>query len=729
MSTNDQNATGPQAWVLGPAELIALIEACRTASEVVMDLETTGLDEHAVTGGASNGGVAARISLASFTVPQEGDDGRWDGETPVTYILPLSHPNSPWLGSWRKTLRRVLNEGILETNRAFTNANIKFDARWCYALLGVDLSANIVWDTMVSSHLMDETRSTKLKDRAPETFGIPPWNDFDLSVPGASERVPLIELGEYAARDTWWTWRLKQEHMQQMFLRGGGYPEPINDPEPPDSAEDYLTARLGHVATWVSMPTVASLTKMEQHGFRLDVPWSRDRLAVEVGRREGGLDLMAARYGQDRATASAAATSNWFKAFTSKAVEADDLRIGSMTRNGNPQWNKGVLRRQAARGSEVAEIILEQRRGTKLAEYLSAWLGFVRADGKIHANYNAGRVSTGRLSSNWPNMQQVTKELRPAFIPSPGYVLADFDFSQLELRVAAFVARCVPMIEAFHRGDDLHKLLGVTIVSSRNVTENQRARQVQLFLSSPDRFARVNDKRRADGKQAFSEPSPSEITRFKDWVFLPDEVSVDDITAYERQKAKSANFGLLYLQAAEGFRDYAEDNYGVTMSMDEAYRIHSAFFEKWEGMHDWHEETKRKVRRDGYIVSPIGRVRRLPGIWDGNQWREAEAERQAVNSPVQGTGSDLMQMAAADIQGLLPGTKAVPGVRLVATVHDSIVAELPEGNWLELAEEIRIRMERSGEWFRKLGVDFDVPIVADYGVGTRWSLTDVSDAV
>src|SRR5690606_41433068 len=113
--------------------------------------------------------------------------------------------------------------------------------------------------------------------------------------------------------------------------------------------------------------------------------------------------------------------------------------------------------------------------------------------------------------------------------------------------------------------------------------------------------------------------------------------------------------------------------------------------------------------------------------WSGNPYLEGEAERQAINSPVQGFASDLMQLAAADIQGILPGSKAVPGVRLVATVHDSIVAELPVGNWLELAEEIRARMEGGGRWVKRLGVELDVPIVADYSVGTRWSWEDISN--
>jgi DNA polymerase I-like protein with 3'-5' exonuclease and polymerase domains len=731
MATNNANQPeGPLVWVMDPSSLQALIEACRTSAEVVVDLETTGLDEYATTGGPSNGGVAARISLASFTLPQSDSFGMWNGDVPTTYVLPLSHPDSPWLGVWRKTMTRVMNEGVVATRRWVTNQNVKFDARWIFALCGIDISSLILWDTQISSHMLDENETTRLKGRVPIEFaneGVEAWNDFALDYPGASEKVPLLELGEYAARDTWWTWRLAQKHRSDMFVDGGGYPVPIVGGHP-EAIEDYQTAKFGLLAKWVSMPTTASLTRMEQNGIRLDIPWTKDRLLVEQLRKEEGLDKMSAVYGQDRAKASGAATSLWFKELTTRAVADDKLRIVSMTRNGNPQWNKGVLAKLDRQGFELATVIRDQRQGTKLAEYLSSWLGFVSSDGKIHSTYRAGHVVTGRLSSANPNMQQVTKQLRPAFIPSSGYYLADFDFSQLELRIAAFVARCEPMLEAFARGEDLHRLLGAKIVADRNQRDNARLKNIQWRFRH--KGERNPDYPVDSGEMYVVPPTDRELAWFADhkggYPYEEDQSKVE-VTPKDRQGAKSANFGLLYLQSPEGYREYAESVYGVVLTIEEAAQFHAAFFEQWTGMHAWHEKVKKQLAHDGYVTSPIGRVRRLPGIWSSQEWERSAAERQAVNSPVQGTGSDLMQVAAADIQGLLPGTKAVPGVRLVATVHDSIVAELPIGHWQESAAEVKRRMENAGQWFRKLGVTLDVPIVADVTVGTRWSLDDISN--
>lgn len=653
---------GPVLWALTPRDLEQLVEDIHRASEVVMDLETTGLDEHAVSGGQSNGGVAARVSMAALTLPRADEEGRWDGEPPRTWVLPLSHPRSPFVGAWRAVLRRIA-EAIRDARRPWTNANVKFDARWVYATTGVDLHDRISWDTQVSSHLLDENASTRLKDRAPETFGIPPWDDHDLSYPGASEDVDLWELGEYAARDTWWTWRLAENHRRRLYLVDDGDDAPLD-------RDDFQRAQLGKLASWIAMPTVAALTSIEQRGFKLDVPWVRKRLADE---RMLAADAMAASVAlvgldEEDGEPSFAPTSGWFARFTERAVAQGQLRVTATTPTGKPQWSKEVLGKQARQGSELAGLILEQRGATKRSEYLTSWLEHATPEGFIHSTYWPGRVVSGRLSSTDPNMQQCTKQLRPAFIPREGYYIADWDYSQIELRVAAFISRSEPMLRAFHEGADLHRLIA----------------------------ARVTGKR------------------------------PEDVTPQERQRGKASNFGLLYMQSAGGFRFYAENVYGVEMSEEEAVASYEAFFDTWAGMREWHQGTISVVHRDGEVVSPLGRVRRLPGVWDGSPGFVQRAEKQAVNSPVQGFAADLLNLAAASITGVLAGHAPVEGARLVATVHDSLVGEVPIDRWEEVTAEVISRMETIDEALRAFGVELDVPLVAEATVGTRWGLSDVS---
>lgn len=663
---------GPVVWVFDKADLRNCLEYVANASCVVMDLETTGLDPHAVTGGQSNGGVAARVALATLTVPQKDARGYWDGVEPTTYIIPLSHPRSPFLGSWRAALRAVART-LVKYSIPFVNHHAKFDAHWTYVQTGVDISHLITWDTQSSSHLIDETQSTKLKEVVPRRFGIERWDDHDLSYPGAAEDVDIWELGEYAAKDTYWCFRLYYAHLQELFLA------PFDDEEPA-TAEEVADARLGRVAKYVSMPTARCLGMMEQQGIRLDIPYVRNLLEESRAASDESLDLLAAKYDMPRDKASTATSALWFKELTAKAIEDGELTIASMTRAGSIQWTKHILKKQARRGSETARLILEQRNAEKQAQFLASWLEKVTPAGFIHSTYRAGHVATGRLSSSGPNMQQVSKTLRPAFIPRDGYYLADLDYSQLELRVAAFISRCQPMLEAYAAGQDLHSLLAADILTRR------------LRQKDPD-----------------AAPVP-----------------LSDVSPADRQGAKSANFGLLYGQGAVGFRNYADQVYEVEFTEEEAQEVYDGFFATWEGMAEWHEKVKREARQRGYAVSPIGRRRNLPDIRDGNEFLRGAAERQALNAPVQGFGSDLMQMAIASIYGQMPGTSPVQGVYPVATVHDSLVVEVPQDGWQEAVAECTARMENLQPFLSRMDVTLDVPLEADAAVGTRWGLSDIA---
>ena len=665
---------GPVTWVWGKEDLRGLVKAIHASQKVVMDLETTGLDEYAEADGDTNGGYPARIVLASLTLPNAErvaagayDWRTFDGEQPMTYLVPLSHPASPLLGAWRKVMA-IIGREINRSGKPFVNANIKFDARWVFAQAGVDLSDRIEWDTTVSSQLVDTEARTRLKIRAARDFGIEEWDDFDLGTPGAAERVDLIQLGEYAARDTYYTWKIEEEHRDQMFLTG--------DEEPFDS-DDIQMARLGKVATYVAMPTVKTLTKVEQRGFLLDVDWVHTKIAEMDALRLKACEDILGLYGTAPAPAPAkdgvttAATSKWFQGFVAQAIEAGDLRVTARTDSGNAQWNKAVLIAQQRQGSPAADALLRHRDATKTLEFLRSWLELRDPNNVIHATYNVGFVRTGRLSCASPNLQQCAGSLKPAFIPRPGHVLLDLDYSQVELRVAAFISRSQPMIEAFQRGDDLHRLLAAKIA----------------------------------GK------------------------APEDVTSLERKRAKAGNFGLLYGMSPGGFQSYAATAYDVSLTLAEAQAVHSAFFEMWDGMRQWHERAKRRAYERGYVTSPIGRTQWLSDLYSKSSFKSSHAERNALNSPVQGFGSDLMQMAAASIMGTLPGypLPKVEGAHVVATVHDEICIEVPQDRWQEILVECKRRMEDVNTFLRPLDCQMDVPIVAGPSAGTRWGVHDLHD--
>lgn len=679
---NDGNAPGgPIVWVMTDEDLENLLEAIRVSQESVIDLETTGLVEYAWMNGPRNGGYPARIVLASLTLPEAtrpmGDE--WDRREPTTWILPLSHPDSPFQGQWRQVMKRVML-AHRETMRPISNVNVKFDARWWYRHTGVDVTDLIVWDPQVSGHVLDETQPRKLKDRAPKVFDIDRWDDVEFDSPGAAERAPLFDLGFYAARDTYWTWRLKRHDRKAMYL------EDVEEGDEPVFPDEVQNARFGKLCTWVSMPTVAALSRMEQRGFKIDRDWINERIVEDEKTKEEGIEWIRAVTDMPHRGASVAPTSHWFMNAMNKAVDAKFVHLAAMTKGGKPSWGKSVLVRQQREweiehpeGTEghdfnFAGRLLETKQAAKRLEFLKSWLYLATREGYIHAQYNVGSVATGRLSSSNPNLQQVTKKLRPAFIPRPGFVIAAIDYSQLELRVAAQISQSQPMIQAFLDGKDLHRMLAMSI---NGLTDEQ-------FDALPN----------------------------KDLL---------------RTQAKAGNFGLLYMMGASGFRSYAETVYGVSLTEKEAIAVYRTFFSQWEGMHEWHQTTIAKIHRDGYITSPIGRVRRLPDVFSGVDKWVANAERAGVNSPVQGLGADLMNMATASIMGLLPGTQPVPGAYPVNSVHDEVTVEVEESRWEEIVAECQDRMTNLNPFLRKMGFEMEVPLKADATVGTRWALNDVGE--
>ena len=652
------------AWVFDKTALRDLLGAIETAVDVSYDLETTGLDEHDPRGAA--------IVLASLTLPQPDDA---DPRHPTTWEVPLCHHESPWLGRWRKVITLIAKK-IVDERKPVTGANIKFDARWTYAHSGVDISNRTGWDVTLASRLLNENRTGALKAQAQRVFGVERWDDFDLSEFGAAQRVPIFDLGLYAGRDTYWTWRLKQHQTSLMFLdddEGG----PVDD-------EEYEAARLGVLAYWCAMPTAATLAAIEQRGVLLDETWCERERQLLLDEAEGIARALAARYsevGLDPDLASFAPTSRWFQEWAAAAVKAGDLRVTALTATGKPQWSKAVLIRQArlegAKG-EVARELLRYRSAAKRAEFLTSWLGCQTPRGTVHANYNVGTVVTGRLSSSSPNMQQITGSLWPAWVPRPGNVGIKLDYSQIEMRVAAHISGDVAMVEAFRNGDDLHTMLA----------------------------ARITGKAEAD------------------------------VTKADRQKGKSANFGLLFGMGADGFQTYAETAYGVVMTADEAQAAHRAFFDTWPGIAAWHARTVERLHRTGQSVSPVGRIRRLPwvlGDWDDYRPHSAgrdpigEAERMAINSPVQGFASDLMQMAAASVEGTLPGSIPVRGAALVGTVHDEIMVEAPADDWERVTRECMARMVDGVDAIlrSRFHVTLAVPLAVEAKIGTRWGLDDV----
>ena len=630
--------TKPLQWATTRNTVAHAIDAIRSAKVASFDLETTGLNAYA---------ADAAVSLAQFTIR--------DPDL-TTFVVPLFHPDSSWRGKWRTVLTHLM---LALDGVPLIGHNVKFDAVWIHATTGVDVSHQIAWDTMVAARMLDENSGAKLEDLCVRLLGAPSWGKTEIHAlmnrPGGSLNVPLIDLGVYGRNDTEWTYRL-WEYQRRIMV----------PTEMPQSEDEWLEYGLGVLMRKVSMPAIRALAQVEQRGMALDLAEVRKKHAEAAETARQGIESLGAAFPDVPGEPSTASASKWFTEASEQAVERGDLQVISTTPKGRPQWNYAALSRNARRApGGVADLVLSTREAEKQAQFLSAW-GEAQRDSVIHSTFNVGTARTGRLSSSGPNLQQVSRKLKHLFVPREGFVLGEFDYSQVEARVAAHISRCEPLIEAYREGIDIHS--------------------VNASLASG--------------------------------------IPVEQIDKDQRQRGKAVTFGLIFGMQPAGFVDYAETSYGVTFTLDEAEAVREEFFRHWTGLKKWHEDCVEHARTFGYVVSPLGRVRRVPEIHSQIGKDRAHAQNQAINAPVQGMASDLMMLAMSSIAGTTVfGPDCPPGVdgaHVVATVHDSIEVEMDESRWESVAAEVIERMENPdlSAWGMKDGLL--VPLVADAAVGLHW---------
>ena len=300
----------------------------------------------------------------------------------------------------------------------------------------------------------------------------------------------------------------------------------------------------------------------------------------------------------------------------------DEMKLGGGRRMKTGAWgtDASVLQTLADQGNELPARILDWRQLQKLkSTYADALVGEINPDtGRVHTSYAQAIASTGRLSSNDPNLQNIpirTEEgsrIRHAFIAEPGHVLVSADYSQIELRLLAHVADIPALRESFARGEDIH---------ARTASE----------------------------------------------VFGIPMAGMDPMT---RRRAKAINFGIIYGISGFGLARQL----GITPG--EARTYIDAYFVRYPGIRTFMERTKEEARINGYVTTPFGRRCWVPGIADKNHARRAYAERQAINAPLQGGGADIIKRAMVRLPKALreAGLKS----RLLLQVHDELLFEAPE---------------------------------------------------
>lgn len=311
----------------------------------------------------------------------------------------------------------------------------------------------------------------------------------------------------------------------------------------------------------------------------------------------------------------------------------------------------------------IISDILEYRQVQKLlGTYVESIPPLLDTDGKLHAQFLQSGTTTGRMASANPNLQNIPirsergRAIRNAFVAPKGFTLLALDYSQIELRIAAILSGDEKLCDIFRSGRDVHEEVAAAV---------------------------------------FGVPT-SEVDREM------------------RRRAKIINFGILYGMGVNALRAQ------LGTSASEAHQFYEDYFKTFSTLAEYLESTKGAARRQGYTETLFGRRRQFTGMKSPLPYVRAQAERMAINAPIQGTQADIIKLAMVRIEAMLKEDKAEDDCHLILQVHDELVFEVRESRLAELTEKIKSLME-------SVLTDFDthgVPVLAQGKTGPNWgSLT------
>ena len=494
--------------------------------------------------------AAGSVALDVETFGSRKNDGLnpWRGD--IRLLSLKVEGSAPWLIDLQST---GYDLGVLSTALASVLViahNAKFDALWFAVKCGVRIRR--VFCTLTAARLLSAgTRPGNDLDKCLERYlGIKPATDHSTSDWGGMFLTD--DQLAYAARDV--------AHLHALY--------------------DVLTLKLeqsnlGDVAE-LEMELLPVVVAMEQAGMAVDrakLESIRDQAKAESEMQTAALrDLLGDRQ---------------LNVSSPAQLQAALTKAGVAVANTNEETLK------ASGDERFVPIILAHRSAEKTAQQAQSLIECIAADGCIHGRFDPTGTATGRFSSKEPNLQNIGRgPLRECFVAPEGSKLVVADYSQIELRAAAAIAGETKMIEAYRRGEDLHRGTAAAVL----------------------------------GK------------------------TVDAVTKEDRQLAKAVNFGLLYGQSAPGLVKYAASSYGVTLPEDDAKEIRAKFFRTYGSLRQWHGESHRQAEQGvSEVRTVLGRRRLIPQ--EASAWERFTA---LVNTPVQGGCADGMKRALVQLAGTLP---------------------------------------------------------------------------
>jgi DNA polymerase-1 len=396
----------------------------------------------------------------------------------------------------------------------------------------------------------------------------------------------------------------------------------------------------------IEMPLVEALVDMEWEGIAIDRAVFQ-RLSLELSSDLRRLEEEIAR------VAGTDLNINSPRQLATILFEKNQLPVLKKTKTG-PSTDADVLEQLAAMGHDLPRLILEYRELQKLkSTYVDTLPERVNlGTGRIHTSFNQAGAATGRLSSAEPNLQNIPvrttrgEAIRAGFVPREGWVFLVADYSQIELRIMAHLSGDPAFIEAFRQGGDIHRQTAALIFN----------------------------------------------------------VPAAEVTSDMRARAKTINFATIYGQGPFALSRQ------LGISQEDARGFIARYFERFSGVRAFLDRQIELARQQGYVETLFKRRRYIPEIKERNFSLRAYGERNAQNSPLQGSAADLIKLAMVRIHRAIR-ERGLAG-RMLLQVHDELIFEAPPDEVGAMTELVRSHMENV--------VELLVPLVVDIGVGANW---------
>ncbi len=524
------------------AGLGALTDALLNATIISFDTETTSTDE-------------MTASLVGISLAMKEGEG---------YYIPVGHNAGSQLPLEQiiSAIRRPLTDSRIQK----IGHHLKYDFIML-ARCGIRV-APLGFDTMVAEWVLDPgSRNLGLKNMASIRLGESMTHIEELIGTGKNQRsmaeVAIAEAAPYAAADAETTLRLRPVLEQEL----------------------KRVPKLWELFINIEVPLISVLADMEMAGIALDRKFFAT-FSVELNERTADLEKQV--YAAVGKTFNLNSTQQLSDVLFG-ALHLSPPNKGRKTASGHYSTAAGVLDEMSGQ-HPVVDMILEYRELSKLkSTYVDALPTQIHPeDGRVHTSFSQTATVTGRLSSSDPNLQNIPtrtdlgRRVRRGFVADPGNVLVSLDYSQIELRIVAHMARDEAMLNAFRLGQDIHAATAAAIYG----------------------------------------------------------VPLSEVTKEMRRHSKAINFGLIYGMSAFGLTRSTE------LTLAELQDFVEAYFKQFPGVKKYLDGIRKEAARTGYVETMLGRRRYFPNLKSGlNQVMRNREEREAINAPIQGSAADIMKIA------------------------------------------------------------------------------------